>query len=106
MATVWGALGQTKPLATTLTNAYTVPSTKHATVQVVMANVGAAANVRVSHSIAGASDALSQYLVYDLAIPAGTTVSTAKFVMNATDIIRVYSSTGNVTFHINGIEET
>jgi hypothetical protein len=71
-----------------------------------MANVGAAAVVRVSHAIGGAVDALTQYLVYDLALPAGTSVSTAKFTANSLDVIRVYSSTGNVTFNINGIEES
>ena len=101
----WGALGQVKPAAATLTTGYTVLGTKHATVQVIMANTGSAATVRVSHAVVGATDSLTQYLLYDLSLPSGTTVSTAKFTANSLDVIRVYSSSGNVVFNINGIEE-
>lgn len=105
MADVWGALGQSLPAATTLTGAYTVPSAKHATVEVVICNRGSAAIVRLSHAISGAADTGAQYLLYDFAVAAGESKTTARFTMKATDVLRVYSDTGAVAFNVNGIEE-
>lgn len=105
MSDVFGALAQSLPSATTLTDAYTVPASKRATVEVVICNRGAAATVRLSHAIAGAGDTGAQYLLYDLPIGAGESIVTAQFTVKETDKIRVYSSTGNVAFNINGIEE-
>lgn len=105
MTDVWGNLGQVAPAATTLTDAYTVPASKHATIEVVMCNTGAATTVRLAHAIAGAANATKQYLLYDFTIAAGESPSTARFTVRATDVIRVYSASGNVAFNVNGIEE-
>ncbi len=105
MAAVWGALGQVAPPATTLTTAYTVPALKHAAVQVVVANTGLAATVRVSHAIAGAADNIKQYVMYDYALAAAASVSTSKFALKAADVVRVYASTATVAFQVNGIED-
>lgn len=106
MSTVWGSLGQTRPNATTLTDSYTVPALKHAAVQVIITNVGAgAATVRVSHAVNGAANDLKQYLVYDLALAVATSSSTGKVALRAGDVIRVYASTADVAFNINGIED-
>jgi len=105
MADVWGVLNQSKPAATTLTDAYTCPASKHATVEVVLCNVGADATVRMSHAIAGAVDALSQYYLYGFALAAGESKVTVRITLRATDVLRVYSNTGDVTFITNGIEE-
>ena len=107
MAAVWGALGQTRPAATTLTDSYTVPALKHAAVQIIIANVGGvAATVRVSHAINGAADTLAQYVLYDLALAVAASSSTARFAVRAGDVVRVYASTANVSFNINGIEDS
>jgi len=106
MTDVWGALAQAAPAATTLTAAYTVPSAKHATVEVIICNRGADATVRLSHAIGGAADTAAQYLLYDLFIAAGESKATARFTLHATDVIRVYASTANVSFNVNGIEES
>ena len=105
MADAWGALAQVQPSASTLTDGYTVPVGKRATVFVSMANSGAAAMVRLSHAIAGAGDALKQYYLYDYALDANDTQATVRFTANATDVLRVYSDTGDVVFQFNGIEE-
>lgn len=102
---IFGALGQATPAATTLTTAYTVPSGKRATVQVVVCNRGANAFVRVAHSPAGAAIANGHYLLYDLPVTSGDTQSTVRFTVEATDVIRVYATTATVTFNVNGIEE-
>lgn len=105
MADVWGALAQSAPAATTLTDAYTVPSAKHATVEVMMCNRSTSTTVRLQHAIAGAASANAQYLLYDYPLDANASVVTARFTVKATDVVRVYSTSGNVTFNINGIEE-
>lgn len=105
MADLWGALAQAAPAATTLTDAYAVPSARHATLEVVICNRGADATIRLAHAIGGAADDPAQYLLWDLFVAAGETKSTARFTAAATDVIRVYGSTGDLTFNVNGIEE-
>ena len=105
MADKWGALAQVVPAATTLTDAYTVPNLRQATVEIVFANRGAAALVRVSHAFAGAADAPKQYLLYDFSLASGDAKTTDKICVDANDVVRVYSDTGNVVFNVNGIEE-
>lgn len=106
MADLWGALGQIAPAATTLTDAYTVPTGKHATVEVIACNRSGAATVRVSHAAGGAADATNQYILFDYALAANATQSTLRFTAGPSDKIRVYASTATVTFNVNGIEET
>lgn len=106
MAEAWGALAQVSPSAATLTTAYTVPANKRATIEVVICNRNAATNaVRVSHAIGGAADAVTQYLLYDYGIAANGSVTTAKFTVNAGDVVRVYTTNAGTSFNINGIEE-
>ena len=106
MTLAFGALGQSAPAATTLTAAYTVPAAKRATVSVFACNRGAATTIRVSLAPEGATDATTQYLLYDFALDANDTVGTMAFTAATTAVVRVYSASGNVTFTVNGIEET
>ena len=105
MSDLWGALAQVAPLATTLTDAYTVPALRQATIEVVICNTAGAATVRISHAVNGAADNVKQYLVYDYPLAIGETKATARWTARANDVIRVYSSTATVAFNINGIEE-
>lgn len=106
MADVWGALAQSAPAATTLTDAYTTPASKHSTVEVIICNRGGAADsVRVSYAIGGAADSSEQYLLYDTNVDATSTISTTRITTKAADVIRVYSTTGTTSFNVNGIEE-
>jgi hypothetical protein len=102
-------LGQAAPSATTETTLYTVPAGKSARCGMLMAcNRGAAAaTFRVSISVGGGATANKDYIYYDLTIAAydsflldllnGVNVS-------ATDIIRVYASTGDMSFNLSGEE--
>lgn len=105
MAIVWGTVGQVNPAATTLTTAYTVPAARHAAVQIVIANLGLAATVRVAVSPLGAVIDPKHYVLYDYALAAGASNTTSKLVLAATDVVRVYSSTATVAFTLNGIED-
>jgi hypothetical protein len=101
----FGALAQSTPAATTLTDAYTVPAARRAEFEVVICNRSIATTIRLQHAIAGAASANGQYLLYDFAIGANEAQVTARMTGAATDVIRVYSTSGNVTFNVNGIEE-
>lgn len=105
MADLWGALAQSAPAATTLTDAYTVPTARHATVEVAICNRASDTVVRLQHAVNGAASATSQYLLYDYPVLANETEISARFTMTAGDVLRVYSGSGSVTFNINGIEE-
>ncbi len=63
-------LGQSAPLATTLTTLYTVPAATSTVVSTItVANRSEAATTfRLSHAVAGAANADAQYFVYDAAI--------------------------------------
>lgn len=105
MADKWGALAQSRPSATTLTDAYTVPASKQGTIKIIICNLGAAATVRLSHAIGGAADTGTQYLLYDTALGSPQTLETDRITVSAGDKIRVYASTADVAFNLNGIEE-
>lgn len=101
----FGALAQSTPAATTLTDAYTAPAARRAELEVVICNRSGATTIRLQHAIAGAASANGQYLLYDYALGANEAKVTARMTVAATDVIRVYSASGNVTFNVNGIEE-
>lgn len=105
MADLWGALAQSAPAATTLTDAYTVPAAKHATVEVVACNRASDTVIRIQHAPGGAASATTQYWAYDYPLLANDTKVSARLTVAAGDVIRVYSGSGSVTFNINGIEE-
>lgn len=105
MADTFGALAQSAPAATTLTDAYTVPAGKRATVEVTACNRSGATTIRLQHAIDGAASANAQYLLYDYALGANEAKVTAPITLGAADVVRVYSTSGNVSFNVNGIEE-
>jgi len=108
MATTPKVLGQSAPLATTLTALYTVPGATNATVSsVTVCNTSATPTTfRISVAPAGAGDALSQYLFYDVTIPGNDSfIATVGLTLEATDIIRVYATLATLSFSAFGIEE-
>ena len=105
MSDLWGALGQVIPAATTLTDAYTVPAMKHATLEITICNQAGPASVRIQHSVAGEASATKQYLLYDLPLLANEAKVSARITAAAGDVFRVYASTATVSFNVNGIEE-
>lgn len=106
MATVKGILGQAAPSSGVDTDLYTVPTSKTATVKVVCANRAATASkVRIAVSPNGAALANQHYLTYDTSMSGNSALSSVTYTLGDTDVVRVRSDSGNVTFTCTGIEQ-
>lgn len=106
MATIRGIHGQLVPAATTLTDVYTVPALKNATVRVIATNTGPTSTIfRVSMAPSGAADTLSQYIAYDVPLAGYDTGSTITVMVDAATAIRCYSLSGAVAFTVTGLEQ-
>jgi len=107
MATTYKVLGQSAPAATTATDIYTVPAATETVVStIVVANRAATdATFRISVSVNGAATATKDYIAYDLVIGGAGFISfTIGATMDATDKIRVYASTADLSFTVFGSE--
>jgi glucose-6-phosphate dehydrogenase assembly protein OpcA len=105
--TTYKVLGQSAPAATTETALYTVPaSTETVVSSITVCNRGSAsATFRVYVAVNGAAAANNQYLVYDASISAKETVAlTLGVTIDATDVLRVYASTADLSFNAFGSE--
>lgn len=109
MAETLKVLGQVNPSATTLTDAYTVPSATSAVISTItVANRSATpTSYRISVAVAGAANNDKQYIAYDAAIGANEVVSyTIGISLAATDVVRVYATLATLSFNIFGVENT
>jgi len=110
MADAYKVLAQSNPAAATPTDAYTVPALTSTTVSsLVVCNRSPSATptFRISIAIAGAGADVKQYLYYDLALlPNDTFIATVGITLAATDVIRVYASTTDLSFSFFGVEVT
>lgn len=109
MATAYKVLGQSAPSATTATALYTVPASTEAVVSSVsICNRAATSGTfRISVRPDGATLANQHYFVYDATIPANDTiVMTVGLTLDATDVLEVYASSADMTFHAYGSEIT
>ena len=107
MATTYKVLGQSAPSATTATMLYTVPAATEALVSsIAVCNRSASpATYRISIRPDGATLANQHYLVYDSSCPANDTVIfTIGITVNADDVVEVYASSADLTFHAYGTE--
>ena len=107
MATTYKVLGQSNPSATTATTLYTVPSATQTVVSTVtICNQAAtAATYRIAVRVAGATLSASQYIAYDVSLPANASDTlTLGLTLNATDVITVYASTATMSFAAFGSE--
>lgn len=107
MATTYKVLGQSSPSATTATTLYTVPAATQTVVSTVtVANRAATAgSYRIAVRVAGASLANSQYIAYDVSLPANASDTlTLGLTLGATDVITVYASSADFTFSAFGSE--
>lgn len=105
--TTYKVLGQVAPAATTETDLYTVPaSTETIVSSIVVANRSTSdATFRLSVSVNGAATATKDYLAYDVTVAAnGQYTATLGITMDATDKIRVYASSANISFSAFGSE--
>jgi hypothetical protein len=100
-----GVLGQVAPSAVTLTTIYTVPIGRKATVRVVVANRSGVDTFRVAVSPLGASIVNAHYIGYGKSILANDAVTSAPFEVGPTDVVRVYSTNGSISFTVTGLEE-
>ena len=108
MATSTKVLGQSAPLAATLTTLYTVPgATKVTGTTILVCNRSATpTSFRVSVVPAGAGDSVEQYIYYDVAIDGNDTFgATVGLTLEATDVVRVYATLATLSFNLFGIEE-
>lgn len=109
MARTVKILGQQAPAATTPADLYTVPASTSTIVSTItVANrSGTATTFRISIAPAGAATDNTQYIAYDVSISGNETIAfTIGATLSATDKIRVYAGTANITFAAFGQEST
>lgn len=100
------ALAQSEPAAVTVTDVYTVPGAKLATVRVLVTNKGAASlKYRLSIAPLGAADADSQYFVYDETLDPNGSGSSPPMVLEATDVVRAYTDIATLIVTVVGIQQ-
>ena len=100
-------LGQVNPSATTATTLYTVPSAKSSVISslTVCNQASTSATFRIAVRPGGATLAAVHYVAYDVAVGAAdTTCLTLGITLTATDVVTVYASTANISFHAYGDE--
>jgi len=109
MPVTYKVLGQSQPSATTLTTLYTVPSLTSSVISTINVCNLATSNTtfRIAVRPSGTAIANQHYLVYDLPLPASDSIAlTIGMTLAATDIVSVYSNSGNVSFSLFGSEIT
>lgn len=96
------------PTAATVTDLYTQPGGDTVVSALMVCNTSSTATtISVSVAIAGAGDALSQYVVRLMTIGGNETISLLQGVtLAATDKIRVLNTLATVNFHLYGQENT
>jgi len=107
MATTYKTLGQSAPSATTETDLYIVPASTSTVVStLVVSNRSATdATFRVSVSVGGGATATKDYIAYDLSCGGnGINAFTFGITLAATDKVRVYASSANLSFNLFGSE--
>jgi hypothetical protein len=110
MATAYKILGQSSPLAATETLLYTVPSPSASFCSIIssimVCNRGTSgATFRVSVSVNAAATTSKDYVYYNVPISIGDTfVATIGITLGANDVVRIYSSTADLSFNLFGSE--
>ena len=109
MASTLKVLAQSKPLATTLTDMYTVPALTTTVVSTITVcnQSGTDTTFRVSVAIAGALDTPAQYILYDNTLAGNDTyMATIGMTLGAGDVIRVYNTLATLSFNLFGQENS
>lgn len=107
MATTYKILGQSNPIANTLTTVYTVPAGTQAVVSTVticnQANV--ATTFKLAVQPANATIANKHYVNYDTPLPANDTIAlTIGMTLGNTDVVSANCATSNVSINVFGSE--
>ena len=109
MATNYKSLGQSAPALATPADLYTVPALTEAVCSsIIVCNRSVSADAfRISIAVGGGVTANADYLYYDVAIGGNDTfIATIGITLEATDVVRVYSTGGNLSFNLSGSEIT
>jgi len=107
MAEIKKILGQLAASATTSETLYTVPESKGAVAStlVVCNRAASAKTFRVAVSYGGAVLSSTDYLYYDVSIPANETLTvTIGLTLSNADVVRTYASSADLTFSLFGVE--
>lgn len=106
MANAYKVLGQSSPVATTLTSLYTVPAaTSAVSSTLTVCNYGASTTFRVAVRPAGASIANQHYILYEVIINSNDTLFfTLGLSLATTDVVSVYAGTATISFNLYGTE--
>lgn len=98
-------LGQINPIAGVLTTAYTAPNQAVVSSLSICNQSATPTTFRVSIAVAGAADDPKQYLYYDVPLSGNATfIATIGVTLGATDVIRVQSGGGVLSFNFFGSE--
>jgi hypothetical protein len=103
MPTANKILGQSKPAGATPTTVYTAAA--QANCNVFIANTAATADAfRLAITKSGQALNIKDYLAYDMSITANCSLNFTGIALATGDFITVYSTSGNVSFNVTGIE--
>ncbi len=101
-----GILGQAAPTASTDTTVYTVPASTLSVVNINVLNRSGANPVDVRIALAtGNSPANSEYIEYDVTVPAKGVVERTGLALNAGKLVVVQCSTGDTSVSVYGLEQ-
>lgn len=106
MSSTYKVLGQVSPSATTETSIYTVPASTSAVCSTLsICNCGISTQVRVAVCPGGAATANKHFVVYDAVVNQYDSMFlTLGITLAATDVVRVYAGTADVSFGLFGSE--
>lgn len=107
MAESLKCLAQSFPSSQALSTLYTVPALTSAVISTLfVCNQGStAASFRVSVGVAGAADEAKQYIYYGEPVgPGKSFAATVGIALSATDVVRVWSVNGLLSFSLFGEE--
>ena len=109
MPTTYKVLGQSSPVANTLTAVYTVPSVTQTVISTITVCNQTATNASYSIAIApnGEADNIKHYIVRGGVVPAADAIGiTLGITIDAADVVRANTNTANISFNIFGSEIT
>ena len=101
-----GILGQAAPSASTDTSVYTVPASTLSVVNINVLNRSTAnpVDVRIALAASGTPTS-SEYIEYDVTVPAKGVVERTGLALNAGKLIVVQCSTGDTSVSVYGLEQ-
>ena len=102
-----GILGQSAPTASTDTTVYTVPASTLSVVNINVLNRSGAnpVDVRIALAASGTPTS-SEYIEYDVTVPAKGVVERTGIALQAGKIVVVQCSTGDTTVNVYGLEQS